>query len=346
MAEKTVRYAWIDVLKAFAIFFIIYSHLGSNPLSVYIFTFMVNIFFFASGLTSRSGLQKPFREFVTGRFMRLVVPYFSFGILAIVVKLFIDTSEAFSMTGMIKQLLYACRLNTFAVTLWFLPCLFVMGIYYYAVAKFVKNKWVRFAVCAAVSVCFRIFSEGNMLPWGIDNAVRYLIYYAAGDALADFFNGLSASPRLIFSRKWPLVLFAGSVLPAYIQYGYGVEFIPQLMGLPLVYITYALFGGIYALNNIFMFSVIAIFMQQVKGLQQLGRQSLAVCCLELPVNRFVLYGFSTLGLQPSLGTHGNLLILAVIFILAALQAAKFIERYFPFMLGVVPKPSESGQQKA
>ena len=339
MAAKNQRYNWTDVLKAFSIFFIIYSHLGSNPLSVYFFTFMVNIFFFASGLTAKHSLEKPFRQFAFSRFQRLIVPYFSFGIVAILIKLFIDTHESFSMADMIRQLLYACRTNTFAVTLWFLPCLFVMGIYYYTLAKFVKNKWLRLGLCAVVSLCFRMFSEGNVLPWGIDNAVRYLVYYAAGDATADFFNSLSEKPSLIISKKWPAVLFAGSVALAYIQYGYGGEFILNLLNLPLVYETYALSGAVYALNNIFMFSLISIFMQHVKGLQHLGRQSLAVCCLEVPVNRFVMYTFSTLGLQPNLGTHGNLLILATIFVLTALAAARFIDNYFPFMLGVFPKNS-------
>lgn len=339
MTNKT-RYNWIDVFKAFSIFFIIYSHLGSNPLSVYFFTFMVNAFFFASGLTVRHSLDKPFKEFVTGRFKRLIVPYFSFGVLAILIALFIDTHQSFSMVDMLKQLFYAYRLNTFAVTLWFLPCLFVMGIYYFAIAKAVKNKWARLALCAVLSLCFRLVSEGNILPWGIDNAVRYLVYYAAGDATADFFNTLSLNKSLIVSKKWPLLLAAVSAGLAYIQYGYGGEFIMNILNLPVGYITYALLGAVFAFNNIFLFAVISIFMQEVKGLQQLGRQSLAVCCLEVPVNRFVLSAFSLAGLQPQLAGHVNLLILAVIFVLTALWFAKFINRYFPFMLGSFSKKEQ------
>ena len=337
MTKSKTRYNWIDVFKAFSIFFIIYSHLGSNPLSVYFFTFMVNAFFFASGLTAKHSLDKPFRQFIAGRFKRLIVPYFCFVIAAILIKLFIDTHEAFSITDLVRQLIYACRANTFAVTLWFLPCLFVMGIYYHTIAKFVKNKWVRFILCLAVSLCFRVFSEGNILPWGIDNAVRYLVYYAAGDATADFFNSLSQDPSLIFTKKWPALLFAASILLAYVQYGYGGEFIPKLLGLPMVYITYALSGAVYAFNNIVMFAFIAVFMQHIKGLQHLGRQSLGVCCLELPVNRFVLYTFSALGLQPNLAGHGNLLVIAIIFVLTALKISDFLTAYFPFMLGIFPK---------
>ena len=333
MATYKERYNWIDVLKGFSMFFIIYSHLGSNPLSVFFFTFMVQAFFFASGLTSERGLEKNFKQFVTARFKRLIVPYFAFGIFAIAVKLFVDTHETFSMADMVKQLLYAYRMNTFAITLWFLPCLFVMGIYYYAVAKLIKNKWARLALCVVLSFGFRLVTEGNTLPWGIDNAVRYLVYYAAGNALADFFNGLSRKPSLVFAKKWPLLVLLASAGIVYIQYGYGANYLLQLVGLPAVSAVHIVVNALYAMNSIVFFSFLAIFMQDVKGLQHFGRQSLAVCCLDLPVNRFVMCAFSAVGLPLQLAGHGNLLVVATILSLTALKAADFVTRYFPVVLG-------------
>lgn len=334
MSDAKKRYNWLDVFKAFSIFFILYSHIGNNKLSTFFFSFMVHAFFFASGVTASRSAGKPLGDFIKTRFKRLMVPYFAFGILSITVIFLVDTHQGFSIVDMIKQLLYAYRLNTFAVTLWFLPCLFIMGIYYQIIMKFVSNKWLRLAISAAISLVFRIFSEGNVLPWGIDNAIRFLVYYAAGDAFGEFFNSLSAQPVLIIRKKWPLLLTAVSAVLVYFQYNYGNTYFVELAGFTPVYMTYVLTGAFYAFNGIFLLAISSIVFQDIKLLQKTGRNSLAVCCLELPINRFVCTAIGMLGLQVTVTYPGQCLLLAAIFLFCGVKASEYITQTYPFLLGI------------
>ncbi len=334
MSSSKLRYNWLDVFKAFSIFYILYSHIGNHRLSSFFFTFMVHAFFFASGVTAARSADKPMGEYIKKRFARLMVPYFSFGAFAILVIFLMDTHTGFSITDMAKQLLYAYRLNTFAITLWFLPCLFVMGIYYQAIMKFVKNKWARLAIAAVISFVFRCFSEGNILPWGIDNAVRFLFYYAAGDAFGDFFNSLSTKPSLIVKKKWPALLFALCLVLVYFQYHYGNAYLIERIGINSGYMVQVVIGAVYALVNIYLLSISSVILQNIKLLQNVGRNSLAICCLELPVNRFVCTSASMLGLEITVTYPGQCLMFVAVCIFCSMKAAKYISANYPVILGI------------
>lgn len=335
MENKKTRYDWIDVLKAFSIFFIIFSHLGSNPLSVYFFTFMVNVFFFASGLTVGYSKTKTLKQFVQHRFKRLMVPYFAFSVLAMVTVTVFDGNV--SIKDMAVQMLYGCRTNTFAVTLWFLPCLFVMGIFYHILSQYVKDKRVRFALCAVASFAFRMVSDGNILPWGIDNAVRFGVYYAAGDLLAGFLNGVAAHPKGLLSRKWLVAVVAVTALVAYFQYGHGTAFILDRFGLGQLRIAVVLTGAAFCFSNIALWSLVSIALQNLKPFAKLGTASLAICCLEVPVNRVVLSAVNLVGIQLDLGGNGTVLVLAAVLVFAAYRAAQMIQQYLPVLLGADEK---------
>lgn len=333
MSSSETRYNWLDVFKAFSIFFILYSHIGNHRLSTFFFSFMVHAFFFASGVTAARNADKPLCQYIKDRFKRLMVPYFAFGIIAIAVIFLMDTHTGFSIADMIKQLLYAYRLNTFAITLWFLPCLFVMGIYYQVLMKFVKNKWVRLAAAAAVSLVFRFFSEGNILPWGIDNAVRFLVYYAAGDAFGGFFNTLSSNPPLILRKKWPLLLCAAGLALVYFQYTYSNTYLIELTGIVPGYMMQVVTGAFYAFVNIYLLSIASIALQNIKLLQTVGKNSLAACCLELPVNRFVCTAISMFGLQVTVTYPGQCIMFVAVCLACSVKAAGYIKQNYPLLLG-------------
>ena len=334
MSTSKNRYNWLDVFKAFSIFYILYSHIGNHRLSSFFFTFMVHAFFFASGVTASRSANQPVGEYIRKRFSRLMVPYFSFGAIAILVIFLMDTHTGFSITDMAKQLLYAYRLNTFAITLWFLPCLFIMGIYYQAMMKFIKNKWVRLAVAAAVSLVFRFFSEGNILPWGIDNAVRFLFYYAAGDAFGNFFNTLSENPSRIVRKIWPVLLFAMCLVLVYFQYHYGNTYLIEKAGITAGYMVQVIAGAVYALVNIYLLAISSVVLHNIKLLQNVGINSLAICCLELPVNRFVCTSASMLGLEITVTYPGQCIMFVSICIFCSMKAAKYITENYPVLLGI------------
>lgn len=337
METKSVRYNWIDVFKGFSIFFILYAHLNaSGKFAAYVFSFMVHAFFFAGGLMASRNKDLSLAAYTAKRFKQIMIPYFSYGLFAMLVVFLINTETQFSITKMTRQLVLGMRTDAYAVTLWFLPCIFFVGIYYQALLKIIKNKWFRFAVCIAISFVFRLFSEGNKLPWGIDNAVRFLIYYAAGDAFADILNNLSLKPQLIWQKKWPLLLIFIAVFLSYMHHQYGYTYFAEVAGIPTVYLVLVLLIAFYAFVGIFLFSMISILLQDVTPLQNVGKASLVICCMQLPIDRFVYSVGSMLGLSIQSTTQGECLALTALFVILGVKASDFIKKYLPATLGIFP----------
>lgn len=341
MTDKSVRYNWIDVFKAFSIFFILYAHLNvTHKLAGYVFSFMVHAFFFAGGLMASRSKDMSFAAYAAKRFRQIMVPYFVYGIFAMVVILIANAQHNPSVTNMMRQLAIGMRTDSFAVTLWFLPCIFVLGLYYQLLLKLIKNKYLRFAACIGISFVFRIFSEGNMLPWGIDNAVRFLIYYAAGDFLAEYLNSLSLKPQLIWQKKWPLIFIAAAVYLSYMHYHHSYTYFTDMLGIPSVYIVLVFLSFGYACVGIFLFSMISILLQNVKPLQTVGRASLVICCLQVPVDRFVYWVASLFDIHIPSDTQLECLLLAAVFTVLGTAASVFIKKYLPFTLGVLPSKTK------
>ncbi|MEG1896510.1 MAG: hypothetical protein RR162_09745, partial [Oscillospiraceae bacterium] len=269
---------------------------------------------------------------------RLIIPYFSFGIISIVTIILTDDSSTLqSLIVYLRQLLYGNRVHSFAATLWFFPCLFFMGIFYYLVARVVQNKWLRLLVCAIISATFRFFSEGNVLPWGIDNAVRFLVYYAAGDTFADSLNCLATDTSLFFKKLWlPALCFISLVL-AYFQYQFGPTYFIDILGIPSSYMVLVALGSFYAFNGIFLTAMAAIALQRVKSLQTVGKQTLLICGLQKPVDRIVYYTASLFGLTLSNSTQAHSIMLAIIFLFVSVKLSKPFHEYFPYLLGENPK---------
>ncbi|MEG0019345.1 MAG: acyltransferase [Oscillospiraceae bacterium] len=334
-STQKIRYGWLDVFKALSIFFIIFAHLGgAGNLQPFVFSFMVHCFFFASGLTCASGLNKPFKEFLVIKAKRLILPYLSFGLLNIATIFLTDNpADVKSVVFYLRQLLYGNRVRSFAATLWFFPCLFFMSIFYYLVAKAVKGRWTRLLVCVAISFTFRLFSEGNVLPWGVDNAVRFLIYYAAGDAFSASLSKLANDTSLFFKKPWVALLSILSITLAYFQYQFGLTYFIDRLGIPQSYMVLALLGCFYAFNGIFLTAMASIALRNVKSLQTVGRETLLICGLQKPVDRLVACTFSLFGLTMSTATQANCIVLAAIFLFVSVKLAKPIHEYFPHLIG-------------
>jgi len=337
LSDKSVRYNWIDVFKSFSIFFILYAHLNvTHKLAAYVFSFMVHSFFFAGGLMASRNKHLSLADYVVKRFKQIMVPYFAYGIFAMLVILVANAKHNPSVTNMLRQIVIGMRTDAFAVTLWFLPCIFILGIYYQVLLKIFKNKWLRFAVCICISFVFRLYSEGNMLPWGIDNAVRFLIYYAAGDFFSDMLNGFSEEPALLYRKKWPLLFIAAALFLSFMLYRHGYTYFTDIAGIPSVYLVMVLLTCFYAFVGIFLFAVISILLQNVKPLQAVGKASLVICCLQVPLDRFVYFVASLFSVNIPSDTQTECLLLAAVFTALGTVAAKFIKKYMPATLGLFP----------
>jgi len=136
---KSVRIAWVDYAKAFAILFVVFLHAGvPYPLQVLIHIFIIPVFFFISGIFSNVNKYSDTKTFFKRKSQSILVPYFAFNLLTFTFWYFIgrhfgvdentDTNAIASFFGIFTST--ATSLIHY-VPLWFLACLFVVESFYF-----------------------------------------------------------------------------------------------------------------------------------------------------------------------------------------------------------------------
>ena len=207
------RKLWIDRLKGILIFLVVLGHVvgggyhiageSSQPILSFIFKviylFHMPAFFFLSGFTfaDSNGWQ-----WYARRIKRLIVPYFTFGIVSIVIYLlmFNVSSRAFSETATTARyddfvkstmsiwqpfisLLHAggwpngtgFRCNS---VLWFLPCMFTAIILFKHLVRMGRISIIVVSLLCMTITLFDVVPRG--LPWGLSRVPWFFPYMTLG----------------------------------------------------------------------------------------------------------------------------------------------------------------------
>ena len=83
--QGTQRYNWLDVMKLIGIWLMYVTHYdGMGRYGMVGQYTLLGILFFASGFTAFRAEEKTWRNFAKEKFLRLMVPYFVFGVLELV----------------------------------------------------------------------------------------------------------------------------------------------------------------------------------------------------------------------------------------------------------------------
>lgn len=174
------RIEWIDVLKGICMVVIIMNHIPGESVLAARMTYPFELvgFFFVAGVTFST--KESFRHFIRAKFLRLVVPVFSFGVFNILLSMpFKDIDVVDRIKGIFFQIPGQWD------DMWFVACLFVMQIMYYPVARFVKGT--RQKIAAALLGCgagILWMSTVDMpLPWHVVNALLFLPFLAVGHVI-------------------------------------------------------------------------------------------------------------------------------------------------------------------
>jgi acyltransferase len=199
MANK--QYAWLDALKGFGIMCVVLGHTASpyGKLAKFIFSFHMPLFFFIAGTTFNYEKYKhSFPLFIQKKAKRLLVPYFTCGVIFFLVWLTFDCPKPFVNTpfsaiaglffktsldyiygiGAINKVTYLAGITPIG-PLWFLPCLFVTEVifFYYNTMKSPVAKaffWV------AVPSAGYLIGKLIFLPFSIDISFIAVIFVWLG----------------------------------------------------------------------------------------------------------------------------------------------------------------------
>lgn len=198
---NTKRLNVVDVAKGIGIILVVFAHVNYTPeILTIIYSFHMPLFFVISGMLFQRDKFPGFREFAKRRFKGLIVPYViyemvSIGCLYLAERVY-GQWQLFDISKE-QYLEYICQIvisNWSRVhvnqPLWFLPCLFLVEIIYFFIAKL--RTGFRIPVCV-VLVSFGWILESGMLsfdnfllPWNLDSALFALGFYALGNLLSPY----------------------------------------------------------------------------------------------------------------------------------------------------------------
>ena len=186
---------WADILKWIGMLLIYMGHLPvSDNTYLFIFAQHVPLFFFAAGffatLEPRDG---SFWSFLLKKIRSILLPYAIFSILTILYFLIVKTRSFSEVPKMLLDTLMGIRNQTPAIQLWFLPCLFVISVFFEILKRIFRVKWIL-AVVAIALFAIGITCLGHQPTqdpswfWNVDSAMVYFIYYYLGALLFPLFR--------------------------------------------------------------------------------------------------------------------------------------------------------------
>ena len=200
------RIDYIDIAKAFALFFVILGHLVVNDSKLFnwIFSFHMPLFFILSGMTLNVDKYDNIFIFIKRKSKSLIVPYFIFASIGFVVSYFVyEWKMKLTIKRIIKGLFYHTQPEVLHVgQIWFLVALFVAGVLFYILEKYIlknKSKLFTFFIYLVISIIgFNILNilktssviklplKFERLPFKVDTALTAVIFLKIGNVIRKY----------------------------------------------------------------------------------------------------------------------------------------------------------------
>lgn len=150
------REVWIDSLKGFMMFFVIYGHAtADDDIINYIYSFHMPIFFLLSGMLFRFNREKSCLLFIKKKFGSLMLPYFALSLYAAPLREWMERiGEANSQSALdlaegtlLSNADFGLKMSS--NTNWFIPCLFLTTVVSFLIWK------AGFGLTRRLNQCFR-----------------------------------------------------------------------------------------------------------------------------------------------------------------------------------------------
>lgn len=228
------RIDWIDSWRGLLIVLVVSGHAlggashiaeGANGTTLehmcdFIYIFHMPAFFCLAGLLWKD--PQSIMSFIRKKALRLIVPYFIFGVVSSVVymitigniqsSLGVITSDNYygnnqiGWGGLAYALIHAggapnafnFRMNS---VLWFLPCMFMVEVIYAFITRWIKAKNADIFLLVGLWLFSFLIAElpTDSLPWGLMKVPTYLGFLIIGRVFSAFIGNCERSNKLLLS---------------------------------------------------------------------------------------------------------------------------------------------------
>lgn len=211
--QEEKREEWVDRVKFLGILAIYIGHFGNAAgwLYQFVFTYHVPLFFFVSGFFANSKSKYTIKEYFVKKVKTLVIPYFFLGILNIGFHVLLYNPGAREFLTLFKDF-RGIRSNMICFgSMWFLPCLFLIEMFYAVLYKVFNSKGILTIIGMILLMVHGSLQLSENFFLSLDCVLAYFIYFALGSFLYPQikkiqFGELSCYKRLLFIA---LVILSG-----------------------------------------------------------------------------------------------------------------------------------------
>ena len=274
-----MRIKYLDVAKFLGIFCI---YLGHFPDSAglahgFVFTFHVPLFFFLSGCTETLSSNVSWTNHIKKTFVAILLPFYFFALVSLVFHC-VQTNSYAEVSRSVEAILLGGVRNQFLNgTLWFLTCLFSTKLIFFALRKALKKKPLILLACAGMYLWAVLGMDPSpelhpSLPYNVDSALYYIIYYGIGYCCFDPIRRLFALDQP--GKRWG---FALSGLVAF-AYSAMLFFGKDALGCLDVCRAAALLGSVLGpCVTIYSVLVASKLLEDVQLFERLGKETIYFC---------------------------------------------------------------------
>ena len=302
---RKTRVQWLDVMKCFGIFAIYLGHFGPSGGYSYdfVFTHHVALFFFVSGCTEAvSTSNRKIIPYLQRRVKTILIPYFFFGVLSIIVYTFTTNASARNVCGEFVRMLEGAVRNSFcAEALWFLTCLFVVQVMFVLLNR-VCPKWLLLIISTGLAfIAYAVMDPSPIKSpkffYNVDSALYYFFYYVLGYLLFPVMQMIFTD---IKKYKIPIALLSMFSLVYAMLLFFQNEY---LMSIFQISIWGSFLFNVQPILIIWLYAVVARWMQHVEIFNEIGRETLYLCgseyMIKTGINVLVLsFGFTVEIISP------------------------------------------------
>lgn len=207
----TTRIPWIDYVKALAIAIVVLLHIGiPDPYRTIVSSFVIPLFFVLSGIFSRPEKYPTWKCFLQHKTLRLLIPYVIFNTLTYLYWFVVGRNmgaDASIFVPWWKPLVGAIlgleHWMEHCKPLWFLPCLMVAEVLFYASYHLTHGRKERQTVLIGILfTCGIILSWLQLppLPYAIGGAMSMIVFYYFGYLFDQYTNRLQKLQHMVSSN--------------------------------------------------------------------------------------------------------------------------------------------------
>ena len=327
------RIEWIDAAKGIGIIFVVLGHIWLiGPGQKYINSFHMPLFFFLSGYIFRVGNYRNLRQFVCSKVNRILIPYAWFSIFTYIYWVMFERAVSGNTVSPVTAFvnIFVCqgtdRHLPHNPALWFLPCLFIVEVMFFCIARNIKREFVPIIllISSIASNYITRWFPGNVF-WSANVALTGLVFYGIG------YVTQSTRRLLISSSGWIAFIFVTATT------------IGLFLSLKNTYVIMAacVYGDYFyfylaAFLNITGIIAISVLLKKTNWLIYLGRNSLTIFALHFPIKRLVVGIHGVLLNIPAEQVKASFLMSSIdtiVTIVVLLPITCLIRRRFAFILG-------------